>query len=213
MAGEFTTKDALIAEMLGDVLKLHDSIEGLKSELPALADEFAKTVKPQVDAMLLAATAVKTEILTAQNSAVATVKQTSDRAAEAARLEVRAALTIAAQEAIAAAIAQQQGDITKSTKEMLGKLSSATSALKQATAASYSDRLKRAGVIAAACIASGLIAVAAGRMATPEPLQAKSVSALTPEQAKALSDGQALQYAWPRLDNKTKKLIQAAMAQ
>ena len=39
MAAEPTTRDALIAEMLGDIGRLHDSVESLKNVLPSQTEE------------------------------------------------------------------------------------------------------------------------------------------------------------------------------
>lgn len=59
MTAELNTRDALIAEMLGDVGKLHDAVGSLKTVLPEELEKFAAENKKTVTELLEASASYK----------------------------------------------------------------------------------------------------------------------------------------------------------
>ena len=101
MAAEPTTRDALIAEMLGDIGRLHDSVESLKNILPGQTEEVEAKITGLIGLLSKAGDAYRGQLETYTNGQADKVRAQMDKDAQAAKSRfdrdssdaIRAALT------------------------------------------------------------------------------------------------------------------------
>lgn len=101
MAAEPTTRDALIAEMLGDIGRLHDSVESLKGILPGQIEEVEAKITGLVGLLIKAGDAYKGQLETYTNAQGEKIRIAMEKDAQAAKAQfdrdssaaIRAALT------------------------------------------------------------------------------------------------------------------------
>lgn len=101
MAAEPTTRDALIAEMLGDIGRLHDSVESLKGVLPGQIEEVEAKITGLVGLLVKAGDAYKAQLEAYTNAQGDKVRAQLEKDAIAAKAQfdrdssaaIRAALT------------------------------------------------------------------------------------------------------------------------
>ena len=101
MAAEPTTRDALIAEMLGDIGRLHDSVESLKNILPGQAEEVEAKITGLIGLLSKAGDAYRGQLETYTNGQADKVRAQMEKDAQAAKARferdssdaIRAALT------------------------------------------------------------------------------------------------------------------------
>lgn len=88
MAGESTAREALVAELLGDVGKLHDEINRLKEILPNEAQAFELQIAGLVALLKQAGDTYKVNLQTFTNGQAARLKAQTDAAVSDARSHV-----------------------------------------------------------------------------------------------------------------------------
>ena len=101
MAAEPTTRDALIAEMLGDIGRLHDSVESLKNVLPGQTEEVEAKITGLIGLLSKAGDAYRGQLETYTNGQADKVRAQMEKDAQAAKARfdrdssdaIRAALT------------------------------------------------------------------------------------------------------------------------
>lgn len=64
MAGESTAKDALIAELLGDVGNLHDEVKAINKTIPIMAKEAKDQLNPIIDKIINTSDTIRYDCLT-----------------------------------------------------------------------------------------------------------------------------------------------------
>lgn len=101
MAAEPTARDALIAEMLGDIGRLHDSVESLKNVLPGQTEEVEAKITGLIGLLSKAGDAYRGQLETYTNGQADKVRAQLEKDAQAAKARfdrdssdaIRAALT------------------------------------------------------------------------------------------------------------------------
>lgn len=101
MAAEPTARDALIAEMLGDIGRLHDSVESLKNVLPGQTEEVEAKITGLIGLLSKAGDAYRGQLETYTNGQADKVRAQMEKDAQAAKARfdrdssdaIRAALT------------------------------------------------------------------------------------------------------------------------
>ena len=85
MAAEPTTRDALIAEMLGDIGRLHDSVESLKNILPGQVEEVEAKISGLIGLLSKAGDAYRGQLETYTNGQADKVRAQMEKDALAAK--------------------------------------------------------------------------------------------------------------------------------
>lgn len=85
MATESTVRDALMAEMLGDIGKLHDAVESLKEVLPRQTETAEKRITGLIGLLRKAGDAYRDQMETYADSKLRTILGQMDKDASTAR--------------------------------------------------------------------------------------------------------------------------------
>ena len=173
-----TALEALTAELLGDVGKLHDEVKALREALPNLiADLEQRTAAVQ--------------------TAIAGI---DDEAVQAA---VTASLEAAAEKIVTAAVRDTAAAVlAESVQPAARRLDSGARTIYQAAKAAKNGARERLVTLVGASILAGAFGGAAAS-ATATYVQ----NHVAKEQATLIENGRALATAWPELDEKTRKRI------
>ena len=187
MVGESTARDALVAELLGDVGKLHDEISRLKEVLPNEAQAFELRIADLVALLNQAGDAYKVQIQTYTNGQAERLKAQTDAAVSDARSHVVQEVDAALTDSFA-----RFGQAVKQTVQT-----------EMAALLEEMGRSQRRGTLwfALASASGGLLA---GLVVLFAGLQSND-----PAQETYLGLGKATAAAWVRLDGRAKATINA----
>ena len=194
MAGS-STLDALIAEMLGDVGKLHDELQSLKEALPAFTNEAEAKLSTVVGSVVEVTNSRRAETAAHVNAAKAdAAKALEGKAHELANwyaAEIGKAATKAATEQVGAVIEQASAQLEQAAASV------------RAAAGQYRASLAQKLLLVLACSAlAGAFGGAALQLTAS--YWKGGVSA---EDAAFIESGKAISAAWPKLDAATRKRI------
>lgn len=114
MAAEPTTRDALIAEMLGDIGRLHDSVESLKNVLPGQIEEVETKITGLIGLLSKAGDAYRGQLETYTNAQADIVKKQMERDAQ----EAKARFDRDSSDAIRAALGEVERTIKSSVQHL-----------------------------------------------------------------------------------------------
>lgn len=98
MAAESTVRDALVAEMLGDIGKLHDAVESLKDVLPRETESAEKRITGLIGLLRKAGDAYQGQMETYADSKLRTIQGQMDKDANFARARMDRAVEAALSE-------------------------------------------------------------------------------------------------------------------
>lgn len=115
---EQTVLDALIAELLGDVGKLHDAVKDLRGALPALTEE----TRVHLESAARSASAEATRLETAAKNTLQQVSDAAKRAAAQSFAETRQQEEAELRKAIASAVAEEVHRIAEAVSTQLARL-------------------------------------------------------------------------------------------
>lgn len=185
MAAEPTTRDALIAEMLGDIGRLHDSVEALKEVLPNQISEVETRITGLIGLLQKAGDAYKQQIEAYTNAQGEKIRSVIENDANAAK----ARFDRDSSDAIRAALADVARTVKQTVQtEVAGPVQRALEVQQQS-----------AWKTLALCLGCGLLgglAVAAA-ITLAHDKQDASYTAL----------GKAVSASWEKLDSKAKSVI------
>lgn len=187
MAAEPTARDALIAEMLGDIGKLHDAVESLKGVLPEQIEGVETRITGLIGLLQKAGDAYKAQIeayTNAQGEQIRT-QMVKDASAAKVRFEQDASA------AIKAALADVQRTIKASMQ------SDVAGPVQEAMQVQQKSLWKTLLLCLACGLIGGLVAVGVNMVSGDR--QQDGYTAL----------GKAVSASWNKLDAKTKALIEA----
>jgi hypothetical protein len=88
MAAESTVRDALVAEMLGDIGKLHDAVESLKEVLPRETEAAEKRITGLIGLLRKAGDAYQGQMETYADSKLRVIQGQMDKDANTARVRM-----------------------------------------------------------------------------------------------------------------------------
>ncbi|ENO90953.1 hypothetical protein C662_18723 [Thauera sp. 28] len=117
MAAEPTTRDALIAEMLGDIGRLHDSVESLKGVLPGQIEEVETKITGLIGLLSKAGDAYRGQLETYTNAQADIVKKQMERDAQ----EAKARFERDSSDAIRAALGEVERTVKNSVQQLAGQ--------------------------------------------------------------------------------------------
>ncbi len=188
MAAEPTARDALIAEMLGDIGKLHDSVCELKDALPAQIEEAEQKITGLIGLLQKAGDVYKAQIEQYTNAEGQRVKLQLEK--EFA--EIRRNFSEDADKKIVGMLY----DVNRTIK---GTMQTEVIEPTQRVLGAVRESLTKTILISLACgVMGGGFVYGGGYFIT---------SAADQEKERLVNQGYALGSAWPSLDEKTKKLI------
>lgn len=95
MATESTVRDALVAEMLGDIGKLHDAVESLKDVLPRETEAAEKRITSLIGHLRKAGDAYQGQMETYAESKLSSILGQMDRDANLAKVQMSRAVEAA----------------------------------------------------------------------------------------------------------------------
>lgn len=98
MATESTVRDALVAEMLGDIGKLHDAVQSLKDVLPRETEATEKRITGLIGLLRKAGDAYQGQIETYADSKLRTIQRQMEKDANAVRMHMDRAVEAALSE-------------------------------------------------------------------------------------------------------------------
>lgn len=131
MAGESTVRDALVAEMLGDIGKLHDAVVSLKEVLPRETEAAEKRITGLIGLLRKAGDAYQGQMETYADSKLRTIqgqmekdataaRTRMDRAVEAALLEVERTVNVTVRNSMTAPVQEVVRALQQSAWTNLG---------------------------------------------------------------------------------------------
>lgn len=188
MAAEPTARDALIAEMLGDIGKLHDSVCELKDALPAQIEEAEQKITGLIGLLQKAGDVYKAQIEQYTNAEGQRIKLQLEKEFS----ETRRNFSEDADKKIVGILYDvnrtikgiMQTEVIEPTQRVLGAVR---------------ESLTKTILISLTCgVMGGGFVYGGGYFIT---------SAADHEKERLVNQGYALGSAWPNLDEKTKKLI------
>jgi len=212
-----TAMEALTAELLGDVGKLHDDVKALHELLPTMtkaASDDIQVITGKVGEALqlqaghyLAAAEKLAGVLQAMSQEVdRAAGQAAATAGESAKLDIRQAAAAAAADAVSqvvgAEIAKVVGQVNNAANNLVTQASAAKhEVLGAARSTSWGFGRILAMVIAGGCI-SGLVTVMGMHY-----LQGRGQTAPDQETAKQIEAGRDFIQVLPQLDNTTREKV------
>lgn len=191
MAAEPTVRDALIAEMLGDIGKLHEAVDLLKTVLPAQADKIENRVLGLIDVLQKAGAIYQEQITAYTNAQGSKIREQMEKDALAAKTR----FDRESSEAIRATLAEVENTVKKTLQTAIaGPVQNLLQAQRQ-------NVWKTMAFCLACGLLGGALALSGNRMFAPQ---------LTPEQKSIMQWGAAAQAAWPNLPHQAQKAIKDA---
>lgn len=192
MAAEPTVRDALIAEMLGDIGKLHDAVDALKGVLPGQIEAVETTITGLIGLLQKAGDAYKGSIEAYTNAQGGTVRAQMEKDAQAARdtfdHESRGAI---------------KAVLTKVEQAVINTVENEVSAPMRSILWAQKTRLWNNLVL---CLCAGMLGGIFGAFGSAYFVHDKRHEAIT-------EWGNAVVMSWDKLDSKSKALINAARSQ
>lgn len=191
MAAEPTTRDALIAEILGDVGRLHDSVESLKNVLPGQTEEVEAKITGLIGLLSAAGDVYRDQLETYTNSQAHKVQVAMENDAQA--IQVR--FDQDSREAIQAALVEVERAVKNTVqREIAAPVQKVLRAQQQSIWQTLS-----------LCLVSGLIGglvVVAGNVLLHDK-----------DEAAFVALGKATAASWGKLDAKARTAINAERVQ
>lgn len=187
-----TARDALILEMLGDLGRLHDSVESLKNTLPAQVEEAETKIAGLIGLLQQAGDIYQSQIEQYTNAEGEKVRRILEQQATSVRQQFNEQahtkmleLLTDANKAIKSTV---QEEVVKPARHILG---------------TARQNIARTVTLALACgLMGGAVAVGADHLLQPNT-QANEQQLIT--------QGGALGRVWDKLDAKTQKIIREEM--
>lgn len=134
MAIEPTARDALIAEMLGDVGKLHDELQSLKESLPAFASDVETKLSGILNSVVQASNRLRadteTHVTAAKNDATKSIEAKAHQIAAWYAAEIGKAATTATSEHVGIVVERA----TKQLDEAVTNVRSASEQIRRSAA-------------------------------------------------------------------------------
>lgn len=122
MAEESTVRDALVAEMLGDIGKLHDAVESLKEVLPRETEAAEKRITGLIGLLRKAGDAYQGQMETYANSKLRTIQGQMEKDADVARARMVQAVEAALSEVERAVSSTVRTSMTAPVQEVVRTL-------------------------------------------------------------------------------------------
>ena len=189
MAAEPTVRDALIAEMLGDIGRLHDSVASLKTFLPGQIEEVEEKITGLIGLLMKAGDTYKAQLEDYTNTQGDKVRVQL----ETDLLKVKAQLAQDSTNAIKHLLADV-GQTTKSTIQREVGVPAAQ------LVAAQQQGIRRTILV---CVISSVLAASFTMMGNHFLFQKPANS----EQEKLMGYGRATAAAWEKLDKKAQNII------
>lgn len=185
MAVEATARDALIAEMLGDIGKLHDAVESLKGVLPEQIEGVETRITGLIGLLQKAGDTYKAQIETYTNAQGERIRTQMEKDASAAKVRF--------EQDASAAIKAALGDVQRTIKSTM---QTDVAGPVQAALQVQEKSLWKTLLLCLACgLIGGLVAVGVDMVSSNK--QQDSYTAL----------GKAVSASWEKLDAKAKATI------
>lgn len=165
---ESTALEALTAELLGDVLKLHTAIKSLDNTLPAASAEFSKQTQFQIGTLLKA----KQDLLIVMSQIQDATKKSCDEyaqksikhATDAASVEIKKEATIAVKQAIYSGFKESIGEMNKAAGNITNQATIAGNKFIEMKNEIQSDRINGLLKTAAVALICSLVVVFGAKM-------------------------------------------------
>ncbi len=213
-----TAMEALTAELLGDVGKLHDDVKSLHQLLPTMtkaagdnlqvvSDKVVEALQLQGGHFLVAAEKIAANTQVIVNESYQAVEQAAISASETAKLDIRQAATAAAADAVGRTVGDEVAKVVSQVNNAANNLVTQASAARHeilgaARSVSWGFGRILGMIIAGGCISGLVVALGVpylqGRSAVPAPDQ---------ETAKQIEAGRDFIQVLPQLDNVTREKV------
>ena len=187
MAAEPTTRDALIAEMLGDIGRLHDSVESLKGILPGQIEEVEAKITGLVGLLIKAGDAYRGQLETYPNGQADKVRAQMEKDAQAAK----ARFDRDSSDAIRAALTEVERTVRNTVQNEIA------APVQKALRAQQQNIWQTLGLCVMCGLIGGLVVVAG------------NVWLYDKEEAAFAALGKSVVASWEKLDSKAKAVINA----
>lgn len=187
MAAEPTTRDALIAEMLGDIGRLHDSVESLKNILPGQTEEVEAKITGLIGLLSKAGDAYRGQLETYTNGQADKVRAQMDKDAQA----VKARFDRDSSDAIRAALTEVERTVRNTVQNEIA------APVQKALRAQQQNIWQTLGLCVMCGLIGGLVVVAG------------NVWLYDKEEAAFAALGKSVVASWEKLDGKAKAVINA----
>ena len=213
MAGPSTTLDALVAEMLGDVGKLHDEITRLKTDLPAIASELAGQVQQStaeaekklgglIGGIVQAANLIQSK--SSESIATETAAAISRIQAEAADLskDIKSTVQQSVSTGLKDAASGFKQATEESTRQAASSIAGAVSELQTASTIYRTGLWEKLAYFVVASLVSGVVAAFTVHWMAPP---------LTDQEIRAYTYAKKLNENWESLTAEERKVVSKAL--